>query len=68
MQQSLGNAANPAFLAYVLTCLVLSLNLLMLWVSSGAIRAQGGIFGWTTDSGQVLTALNQDGKLDASRA
>jgi nicotinamidase-related amidase len=32
------------------------------------IRAQGGIFGWTTDSGQVLTALNQDGKLDASRA
>ena len=43
MQQSLGNAANPAFLAYVLTCLVLSLNLLMLWVSSGAIRAQGGV-------------------------
>jgi uncharacterized MAPEG superfamily protein len=43
MQQSLGNAANPAFFAYVLTCLVLSVNLLMLWVSSGAIRAQGGV-------------------------
>jgi prostaglandin-E synthase 1 len=43
MQQSLGNAANPAFLAYVLTCFVLSLNLLMLWVTSGAIRARGGV-------------------------
>jgi len=42
-QQSLGNAANPAFLAYVLTCFVLSLNLLMLWVTSGAIRARGGV-------------------------
>jgi uncharacterized MAPEG superfamily protein len=43
MQQSFETAANPAFLAYVFTCLVLSLNLLMLWVSSGAIRAKGGI-------------------------
>jgi uncharacterized MAPEG superfamily protein len=43
MQQSLGTAANPAFLAYVFTCLVLSLNLLMLWISSGAIRARGGV-------------------------
>jgi uncharacterized MAPEG superfamily protein len=43
MQHSLGTAANPAFLAYVFTCLVLSLNLLMLWVSSGAIRARGGV-------------------------
>ena len=43
MQHSLGNIANPAFSAYVLTCLVLSLNLLMLWVSSGAIRARGGV-------------------------
>ena len=34
---------NPTFFAYVLTCLVLSLNLLMLWVSSGAIRARGGV-------------------------
>src|SRR5258706_16435152 len=43
MQQSLRNTANPAFLAYVFTCLVLNLNLLMLWVSSGAIRAQSGV-------------------------
>jgi prostaglandin-E synthase 1 len=43
MQQSLWSAANPAFLAYGLTCLVLSLNLLLLWVSSGAIRARGGV-------------------------
>jgi uncharacterized MAPEG superfamily protein len=42
MQQSYGTA-NPAFLAYVFTCLLLSLNLLMLWVSSGAMRAKGGI-------------------------
>jgi uncharacterized MAPEG superfamily protein len=43
MQQSIGTAANPTFLAYVLTCLVLSLNLLLLWVSSGAIRARSGV-------------------------
>jgi uncharacterized MAPEG superfamily protein len=43
MQQSLGTAANPAFFAYALSCLVLSLNLLVLWVSSGATRARGGV-------------------------
>ena len=43
MQRSFLTAANPAFLAYVLTCIVLSLNLLMLWVSSGALRAKGGV-------------------------
>jgi uncharacterized MAPEG superfamily protein len=43
MKQSLLTATNPAFLAYVFTCVVLSLNLLMLWVSSGAIRARGGV-------------------------
>ena len=43
MQQSIGYTANLAFSAYVLTCLVLSLNLLVLWVSSGAIRARGGV-------------------------
>ena len=43
MQQSFVTAANPSFLAYVFTCLVLSLNLLMLWVLSGAIRAKGGV-------------------------
>ena len=43
MQRSLGTGANPAFFVYVFTCLVLSLNLLVLWVASGAIRAQGGV-------------------------
>jgi uncharacterized MAPEG superfamily protein len=43
MQQSLGAAVTPAFLAYAFTCVVLSLNLLTLWVSSGAIRAKGGV-------------------------
>ena len=43
MQQLLDTGANPAFLPYVFTCLVLSLNLLVLWVASGAIRARGGV-------------------------
>jgi uncharacterized MAPEG superfamily protein len=43
MHQSPGTAANPTFLAYALTCVVLSLNLLLLWVSSGAIRARSGV-------------------------
>jgi prostaglandin-E synthase 1 len=43
MQQSLGTAVTPAFLAYAFTCLVLSLNLLTLWISSGAMRAKGGV-------------------------
>ncbi len=34
---------NPTFFAYTVTCLVLSINLLMLWVSSGAIRARSGV-------------------------
>ena len=37
------NAAHPAFLAYGITCLVLCLNLLVLWVFSGATRARGGV-------------------------
>jgi uncharacterized MAPEG superfamily protein len=43
MQQSLATPVAPAFLAYAFTCLALSLNLLTLWVSSGAIRATGGM-------------------------
>jgi uncharacterized MAPEG superfamily protein len=42
-QQSIWTAANPVFLAYAITCVVLCLNLLTLWVSSGAIRAKGGV-------------------------
>jgi uncharacterized MAPEG superfamily protein len=36
-------ADNPAFLAYALATIVLALNLLALWVTSGARRARGGI-------------------------
>jgi len=43
MHPSLATAANPVFLGYVYTCLVLSLNLLALWVSSGAVRAHSGV-------------------------
>jgi prostaglandin-E synthase 1 len=43
MQHSPGTAGNPAFLAYVFTCFVLSLNLLLLWIYSGAMRAKGGV-------------------------
>ena len=43
MHPSLATAANPVFLGYVYTCLVLSLNLLALWVSSGAVRARSGV-------------------------
>ena len=43
MQPSIGTAAQPVFLAYAVTCVVLSLNLLLLWVSSGALRARGGL-------------------------
>jgi uncharacterized MAPEG superfamily protein len=43
MQQSVGTSPTPAFLAYALTCLVLSLNLLTLWISSGAVRAKSGL-------------------------
>ena len=43
MQQSIWTVAHPVFVAYAITCIVLCLNLLMLWVSSGAIRAKGGV-------------------------
>jgi uncharacterized MAPEG superfamily protein len=43
MQQSIWTAAHPVFVAYAITCVVLCLNLLMLWVSSGAVRAKGGM-------------------------
>ncbi len=43
MDSSLATAANPVFLGYVYTSLVLSLNLLALWISSGAVRARGGV-------------------------
>jgi uncharacterized MAPEG superfamily protein len=43
MQQSLAPIINLAFVAYAITSVVLSLNLLLLWVSSGATRAKSAI-------------------------
>jgi prostaglandin-E synthase 1 len=43
MQQSIWTAAHPAFVAYAITCVILCLNLVMLWASSGAIRARAGV-------------------------
>jgi uncharacterized MAPEG superfamily protein len=43
MQQSIWTATHPVFVAYAITCVVLCLNLLMLCVSSGAIRAKVGV-------------------------
>lgn len=34
---------DPVFLLYTFTCAVLSLNLLLLWVASGAVRVRGRI-------------------------
>jgi uncharacterized MAPEG superfamily protein len=41
--QVLGGGTNQTFFAYGLTALFLSLNLLLLWISSGALRARGGV-------------------------
>lgn len=36
-------SSNSTLLAYLCTTIVLSLNLLLLWISSGAVRARGGV-------------------------
>ncbi|MGH6857411.1 MAG: MAPEG family protein [Methylocella sp.] len=43
MQQTLGTTVSPIFLPYAITCVVLNVNLLLLWISSGAIRAKNKI-------------------------
>ena len=43
MITGLASGPAPAFAAYAATALVLSLNLLILWVSSGGVRARGGV-------------------------
>lgn len=43
MHHSIGSADHSTLVAYAITCLVLSLNLLLLWVSSGAVRARSAI-------------------------
>ena len=35
--------SDSVFLAYSLTCALLCLNLLLLWIASGAMRAKGGM-------------------------
>jgi uncharacterized MAPEG superfamily protein len=59
VQQSLGTGANAAFLAYIFTCLVLSLNLLALWVASGAVRAQGGVAINPEDGARYRAAVSE---------
>ena len=43
MVNSIGSVDSLAFAAYAVASLILSLNLLTLWVSSGAIRAKSAI-------------------------
>jgi uncharacterized MAPEG superfamily protein len=43
VQSSIGMASSSTYFAYGLTTLVLILNLLLLWVSSGAVRARSGV-------------------------
>jgi uncharacterized MAPEG superfamily protein len=43
MEEFVWSAAHPVFVAYAMICVVLSLNLLMLWVASGVNRAKGGV-------------------------
>jgi uncharacterized MAPEG superfamily protein len=43
MQQSVGIASSSTFLAFGSTALILSINLLLLWASSGVIRARSGV-------------------------
>lgn len=43
MQPAVSGTLNPALLAYAVSSVALSLNLLALWISSGAVRARGGV-------------------------
>lgn len=48
---------NPAFVAYAITALVLSVNLIFLWARSGAVRAKTGIAINEEDSIRFKAAL-----------
>ena len=43
MQQFAWSANQSLLLAYTISCVLLSLNLMALWIGSGAMRAKGGI-------------------------
>ena len=53
-------AANPAFVAYVLSMLVLSLNLLLLWAYSGAVRGKAKVTPNTEDAGTIASGAKVD--------
>jgi prostaglandin-E synthase 1 len=46
-------AANPAFVAYAISILVLSLNLLLLWGYSGSVRGKSKTTPNTEDAGTI---------------
>jgi uncharacterized MAPEG superfamily protein len=43
MQQSAWSANHSLLLVYTITCIILCLNLMTLWIGSGATRAKGGV-------------------------
>ena len=43
MQQMLGISASPIFLPYALTCVILNLNLLGLWIYGGVMRVKSKV-------------------------
>lgn len=48
-------AANPAFVAYTVSMLVLSLNLLVLWAHSGAVRGKSKTTPNEEDAGTIAS-------------
>jgi prostaglandin-E synthase 1 len=55
----LGGPNDPALVAYAITCLVLSVNLLGLWVYSGAVRAKTKIAINTEDGARYKAPLSE---------
>jgi uncharacterized MAPEG superfamily protein len=63
------NHANgdSVFLAYSLTSVLLCLNLLLLWVASGAVRARGGLAINPEDGARYKTAVSDQDPPDVAR-
>ena len=53
-------AANPAFVAYALSMLVLSLNLLLLWAYSGSVRGKSKVTPNNEDAGTIARGATVD--------
>lgn len=60
-------AAHPAFVAYAITCLILCLNLLILWISSGASRAKGGVAINAEDGARYGVAVSESDPPNVAR-